>query len=375
MKVLLISQIAMVDYKYTYSLANALKECGNDVELVIDDKKDNSYCKCKCHNQFLTSRKDIGKIKKLINYCTSYKFIVRKAAKEGFDVVHVQWFQFSPVDYWYLRKLKKRDIKLVVSVHDILPFNEKRYDMLFHKKIYGLCDQIIVQAETNITRFCELFPKDKQKVSFIAHGHFLDFANVYGKRESRSRLEIPQEKFVLLFFGQIKKVKGVGVLLEAFGKLIQEHNDIYLVIAGNVWKDDFEPYQKVIDKYHLKKKNLKCDIRFIPDDEVGYYYSACDVAMLPYLDVYQSGVIQLAYAHEKAAIATAIAPFMEIVKDNETGFLCEPGNVGDLVASIKKAFECRARLEKMGKDGKDLIKEKYSWKDIAEKITALYWNS
>ena len=68
MKVLLLSQIAVVDYKYTYSLANALKACGNEIELVIDDKKDNEYCLCKCINKFLTSRKNIGKVKKLLNY-------------------------------------------------------------------------------------------------------------------------------------------------------------------------------------------------------------------------------------------------------------------------------------------------------------------
>ena len=98
MKVLLLSQIAVVDYKYTYSLANALKACGNEVELVIDDKKDNDYCQCKCINKFLTSRKDIGKGKKLFNYIETYQFIVKKAISEHFDVVHVQWFQFSPVD-------------------------------------------------------------------------------------------------------------------------------------------------------------------------------------------------------------------------------------------------------------------------------------
>ena len=89
MKVLLLSQIAVVDYKYTYSLANSLKACGNDVELVIDDKKDNEYCQCKCINRFLTSRKDIGKGKKLLNYIETYRFIVKKAILENFDVVHV----------------------------------------------------------------------------------------------------------------------------------------------------------------------------------------------------------------------------------------------------------------------------------------------
>ena len=362
MKVLLISQIAVVDYKYTFSLGNALLECGNEVELVIDDKKDNDYCKCKCHNQFLTSRKDIGKIQKLWNYCNSYRFIVKKSIEEKFDVVHVQWFQFSPVDYYYLKKLKKHNIKLVVSVHDILPFNEKKYDMPYHKKIYGLCDNIIVQAKTNIDRFDKLFPEYKEKVAFIPHGHFLDFADIYDKQVARSHLNLPSDKTIMLFFGQIKKVKGVGILLEAFGKLKEMRNDLFLVIAGSVWKDDFAPYQEIIEKYNLTEKQLKTDIRFIPDEEIGYYYSACDFAVMPYLDVYQSGVIHLVYAYSKPAVATAIAPFMEIVAD-------DPDSLAD---AIQKAANHPERLCSLGNAGRRLIEQKYSWKSIAEKVTILY---
>lgn len=372
MKVLLLSQIAVVDYKYTYSLANALKACGNEVELVIDDKKDNEYCKCKCINKFLTSRKDIGKGKKLLNYIETYRFIVNKAVSEQFDVVHVQWFQFSPVDYYFLKKLKKHGIKVVVSVHDILPFNEKKYDKPFHKKIYGLCNHIIVQAETNIKRFDELFPEDSNKVTFIPHGHFLDFADKHDVEESRKYLNIPQDKTVLLFFGQIKKVKGVGVLLEAFGKLAQKRDDLYLVVAGSVWKDDFAPYQEIINQYNLTDDQLKTDVRFIPDNEVGYYYSACDIAMMPYLDVYQSGVIQLVYAYGKPAVATAIAPFMEIVEDGITGYLCQPNDANSLAEAIERAVAEKRRFASLGEAGRQKIAMKYSWDDIAAKVTELY---
>lgn len=372
MKILLLSQIAVVDYKYTFSLANALKACGNEVELIIDDKKDNGYCKCKCYNKFLTSNKNISKIKKLINYVSSYQFLVNKAVKEHFDVVHVQWFQVSPVDYFFMKKLKKYGIKLVVSVHDILPFNEKKYDFFFHKKIYGLCNQIIVQAETNIKRFGELFPEESKKVSYIPHGHFLDFTDMHDKKEARQHLGIPQNKTVLLFFGQIKKVKGVGVLLEAFGKLAQKYDDLFLVIAGSVWKDDFAPYQEIIIRSSLSEKQIKTDIRFIPDDEIGYYYSACDLAMLPYLDVYQSGVIQLVYAYGKPAVATAIPPFMEIIEDGITGYLCQPDDVDSLADTIERAIASPEKNKILGEAGRKKIMDKYSWNDIADRISNLY---
>ena len=113
MKVLLLDQIAKVNYKYSYSLAQALSDSGK-----------------------------IGRIIKA----------------DGITVLHTQWVIFSPVDYYFLNKFKKKNcVKLITTVHDILPFNEKFYDKCFHKKIYELSDSIIVQAQQNLERINSIF--------------------------------------------------------------------------------------------------------------------------------------------------------------------------------------------------------------------------
>lgn len=373
MKVLLIDQIAQINYKYSFSLANALKRQGNTVELVVDDKQDNDYCSCPVNNVFITSRKDVSKIGKLVNYTAAYSYIIRKTSKECFDIVHVQWFQFSPIDYLFLKKLKKKGIWIVVTVHDILPFNKKIYDKLFHGKIYDLCDRLIVQSKPNINRIRRLFSKQvRNKVVFIPHGNFLDFAEIHNKADSRKRLGISKNKKVFLFFGQIKKVKGVGVLLEAFGKIVKERSDIFLVIAGRVWKDSFEKYQSIIDKNGLSEEQLMMNIGFIPDDEVGYYYSAADIAVLPYLDVYQSGVVHLAYSYHLPVIATDIPGLNDVVKDGETGYLCEAGDVDGLARTMERAADDSDNWCAMGDAGAENDRIQYSWDKIAKGIDTLY---
>ena len=161
-------------------------------------------------------------------------------------------------------------------------------------------------------------------------------------------------------------------MLEAFGELCKTRKDVFLIVAGSVWKDDFAPYQEIIDQYNLDATNLKTDIRFIPDDEVGYYYSACDLAVLPYLDVYQSGVIQLAYAYKKPTIATAIAPFMEIVEDGVSGYLCEANSPNSLAATIERAVGKPELFETMGQAGAKKIAQKYSWNRIGKMVSDLY---
>lgn len=372
MKILLVDQIAKVNYKYSYSLAEAIAKEGNEVVLAIDQKKEPEHCTCHIINLFNTDEKNVGKANKLTNYIDSYKAIYRELKNGKYDVLHTQWLIFSPLDYFYLNKIKKNlGIKLVVTIHDILPFNQKFYDFRYHKRIYALADRVIVQAENNLKRFDELFPDLAGKEVMIPHGHFLEYAEIINKDLAREKLNIPNDKFVFLFFGQIKKVKGVGVLLEAFSKVYKERPEALLVIAGSVWKDDFSQYQEIIDKHNMKDSVI-ADIRYIPDNEVKYYYATSDCCVLPYLDVYQSGVIQLCYAHKKPVVATKIGAFKEVVVDKETGFLCDPDNPDDLANKMLLAIDKRNDLNQMAEKGYVYISDKFSWAKIAKDTIALY---
>lgn len=370
MKVLLVDQIAKVNYKYTFPLANGLKKAGVDVLLAIDQKEEKENCLCERINLFTTDEKKIGKLAKMCNYIASYKKIEQLIHNRSIDVLHTEWYTFSPIDYLFLRKIKKKyGVKYVATVHDILPFNEKFYDKCFHKKLYGLADSIILQAPGNMKRFAELFPESNDKTHMIPHGHMLDYIEQVDQKESREKLGIPSGKLVFLFFGQIKKVKGVDILLKALLKLKERYPDMYVVIAGSVWKADFSEYQEIIDNNELNDC-LKTDIRYIPDEEVKYFYSASDVCVLPYTDVYQSGVIQLAYGYKKAVISSDLPAFTQFVKEGETGYISEAGNVDSLVAAVERAIKDRKRLVDVGQSGYDLVKQTLNWDNLAKKIVS-----
>ena len=372
MKVLILDQIASVNFKYSFSLANALLDAGCQVEMVTDGVEDTGYCRCPCHRRFLTSRKDIGKLRKALNYLSVWRWILRKARRERFDIVHLEWFSLSPADAFFIRRLVKRGICPVAGVHDILPFDQKRFDLYFYRRIYARCSRIFVQAQANVARFQALFPELHDKVSLIPHGHFLDFAAPLPADTARTRLGIPKDRTVFLFFGQIKKVKGLDVLLTAFGQLCRRRDNLFLVVAGSVWKDDFSVYQELIDRFGLDSSVLRTDIRFIPEDELSVYYSACNVCVLPYRDVYQSGVLQLVYAYGKPAVATAIPSFEEFVSEGESGFLCAPGDAESLSRAMERAADRKDSWAAMGARGREKVRKALSWDRIGARVTGLY---
>ena len=368
MKVLLIDQIAKINYKYTYPLANGLVNYGAEVSLVIDQKQEDENCSCRKIRLFNTDEKNIGKLKKLVNYFESYRQIVKIIKKEKFDILHTEWYTFSPIDYLFISMIKKHfGIRYVSTVHDILPFNQKFYDMYFHKKLYTLADSIILQAPSNIERFAKLFPELKDKTTMVPHGNMLDYIEKCSCEEAREKLDLPKEKIIILFFGQIKKVKGVNILLRAFAKIKEKHPEVFLVIAGSVWKADFTECEDIIQANDFAD-SLRTDIRYIPDEEVKFYYSAADITVLPYTEVYQRGVIQLAYGYGKPVVASALPAFTQFVIEGETGFIAEPGDVNSLADALLRAVAKKDCLKEMGMKGNTLVRNKLDWNNLAKRI-------
>lgn len=372
MKILFVDQISKVNNKYSFSIIKRLKD-KNEVIFVSDEKTytgDNviSYDYFKG-----TTNKNRNKLNKAKTYFNAWRKINKLCKSQKIDVLHVQWFILSPVDYFYINKIKKLGVKVVVTVHDILPFDEKFYDYKYHEKIYNLADHIIVQAKPNIDRINNLFKGISTKVVYIPHGNFIEDVNIIPKEEARKLLNLNNDKKIILFFGQIKKVKGLDVLIKAFNELIKEDNDnIMLLIAGKVWGDDFANYEKLIEE--IDKTKIRCDIKYIPDEEIGWYYCASDINVLPYREVYQSGVVHLAYGYEKVVIATKVGSFPEVILDGETGVLVESDNYIELKNVIKELISDNEKIINMGRKGKKYIEENFSWDNIVEEIKHLYKN-
>jgi glycosyltransferase involved in cell wall biosynthesis len=143
------------------------------------------------------------------------------------------------------------------------------------------------------------------------------------------------------------------------------------LIAGKVWKDDFSSYQNIIDRLGIQE-SVRTDIRFVGDDEIKYYFNAADVVALPYRQIYQSGVVQLAYAYEKAIVATKVGEFLSVIKPDETGILINPGNADELADALIWYLDNPKQAAAYGKAGKADIMVRLSWDTIGKSVVAVY---
>ena len=98
----------------------------------------------------------------------------------------------------------------------------------------------------------KIVPKNLN-IHIVPHGNYLPFIEIEkDKLKSKKKLNLPENKKIILFFGLIKEVKGLEVLLKSLKKVIEQHKDIRLLIAGKIWKNDFSKYQKIIDEKKVK---------------------------------------------------------------------------------------------------------------------------
>ena len=102
------------------------------------------------------------------------------------------------------------------------------------------------------------------------------------------------------------------------------------------------------------------DNHFIPDDKVAQYFGEASVVVLPYVDASQSGVVPMAYAFERAVVATRIGGLPSVVDDGVTGFLVAPRDVDELANALIKLLEDDGLRRRMGKAGREKLAREWA---------------
>jgi glycosyltransferase involved in cell wall biosynthesis len=158
----------------------------------------------------------------------------------------------------------------------------------------------------------------------------------------KRKFSIAEDEKVLLFFGYIRKYKGLDILLEALKILKSESQKIKLIVAGEFY-DDKEFYSDLIKKYDLEKY-LIMQNEYIPNEKVKEYFLVSDAVVLPYRSATQSGILNLAYGFRKPVIVTKVGGLAEFVLDQFTGLVVDEPKADSIANAIKKFFEIENKI-------------------------------
>ncbi len=376
-----------IDKHYAVGLAAALAERGVGVDFIGSDEVDGPEVRGIRGVRFLNLRGDqrehVALRRKVIRVLIYYARLVTHAAVVRPRVLHILWNnKFELFDrtvlMLYYRLLGNR---VTLTAHNVNAAKRDARDTWLNRVSlriqYRLCDQIFVHTERMRAELIAGFGVPPGKITVIPYGiNEVIPTRQVTRREARILLGLREDDRVLLFFGQIAPYKGLQYLVSALTALARTAAPVSLVIAGKIKKGHAEYWRRIqrsIAESDIGDR-VYPRIEFIPDADVEPYFVAADAVVIPYIDIFQSGIPFLAFSFGVPVIATDVGSLREDIIDGKTGFICRPGDSGDLAETIRRYFasDLYKRLDMHRSTIQEFARERHSWTSVSKLTAAVY---
>lgn len=401
---------------YNTSLAKAFDKLGHDVTIVSWTQQypaiiPRDFIDRSSKTDQLSGTKI--KIKYLTNYNNpfSWKQTVDYIKSLNPDKIIFQWaiaIQGLPLGY-LARKLKKQThAEIIFDLHLVVQKESSSIDKRFTKYGLAVSDSYIVHAYKTAEELKTTFPKLKfyvnesgqrsrsgeRTVIKLYHPIYDMFTPQADFDIEKQKKELHLRKYVFLFFGFIRKYKGLHHVIEAFSRIAKQRDDVSLLIVGeSFWQtldkqkwqtkiktflfktaksmvlknsdneQNYEPL-KLIDALGLKDRVTVIN-SFVPNEEVHKYFQVSDVILLYYLTATPSGVESISYNFNLPVLATKVGHFPETIKHGYNGYLAEANNIESMANEMLHSIESPIDRKNVAETSRNM-----SWENYAKAILA-----
>jgi glycosyltransferase involved in cell wall biosynthesis len=273
------------------------------------------------------------------------------------EIVHFQWLAVQPVDRHLLPRRPT-----VLTAHDILPREPRPFQVRAQQRLYAAVDAVIVHSQFGRDRLVGEVGVEAAKVRVVHHGA-LDYLARLRPGELPAELR-GTDRPVVMFFGLLRRYKGVDVLLDAWRELSAEAE---LWIVGR-------PRMAIERLVAAAPATVRWATRFVPDDELAACFRRADIVVLPYLDTDRfdfSGVLATALAFAKPVVVSDVGGFREVA-DLGAARLVAPGDAGALAAALRALLASSQERERLSAAARAAADGPYSWEAAAERTLAVY---
>ncbi len=305
------------------------------------------------------------------------------------------------------RKLKKKTkAEIFFDLHFVIQKEGSALDNWFTKIGIKHADSYIVHAFKTADELKVLFPKKKfevierekkitgngQKVLKLYHPVYDMFKPDPEFDKEKVKQELKLKKHVFLFFGFIRKYKGLHNVIKAFNLVAKQRDDVSLLIVGeSFWntldsnklstkiknatfglaksiflkkQDDERNYNPLALVEELGLQNdVYIDNEFVPNEAVGKYFQVSDSIMLFYSYATPSGVESIGYNFNMPMLATNVGHFPETVVDGFNGYIAETEDIVSMGKAMIKSIEKPINRENVAETSKEM-----SWEHYANEI-------
>jgi glycosyltransferase involved in cell wall biosynthesis len=375
------------DKPYIHGLSQALSSIGMTLDVIGSDELDEPVLREMPGVNFLNLRGDqrpnadvATKTSRILAY---YWKLIRYSATSKPKLFHILWNnKFQTFDRTILMLFYKLLGKSVIlTAHNVNAAKRDSKDTFLNRLTlriqYHLCDHIFVHTPKMKDELQADFHMPMDRVTVIPFGVNNSIPDTgLSSKEARERLGLAETDKAILFFGRIKPYKGAHYLVDAFERLAPQHGDYRLIIAGRLEEGCEEYWESIKAKIegYVKTGRIILRAEYIPDSETELYFKGSDVVVLPYKDIFQSGVIFLAYRFGLPVLAADVGSLKDDIVEGETGFVFKPEDPVDLTAALERYFgsDLFANLKDRRKLIKEFVETCHSWGVVSQLTASIY---
>ncbi|MDB4483528.1 glycosyltransferase [bacterium] len=313
---------------------------------------------------------------------------LQKAISSNCDILHLDW----PHDWYNGKNLALRTLKTAMYRWGLKTLKEKpviwtAHNLVSHdccnlqreqkmiQLLINQCQGIMVMSDSARDELYQHYRVPSYtEVRKIYHGHYIDcYKNELSREEARKKLSIEQSAFVYLSIGSIQPYKGHRELIDVFSE-ISKPEDV-LMIAGGGNKHFLKQVQDQI-KSSSGQGKIKLIPRFIPDDELQFFFNAADVSVFPFKKVLNSGSIMLAMGFGSPIVAPRLGSIPEVViPSHYYGYSPLNESLEGLKTALKNAkreTHGNRKFEKTKRELIDCVRRRYDWSKIGIELSNWY---
>jgi glycosyltransferase involved in cell wall biosynthesis len=300
-----------------------------------------------------------------INPWTWYTAAKAISQKKPDLLIFKYWMPFFAPCFGTIARLVKRwtGAKVLFICDNVIPHERRIGDTALTRYAFAAVDSFVVQSAAVEKELQAFHPQARYEL--VPHPVYEIFGSLMPKEQARRELGIRDER-VILFFGYVRRYKGLHILLDAMPAILESVN-VKLLVVGEFYDDEQKYRQQIAEKNLGERVFVHSD--YVPNEEVSRYFSAADVVVLPYVSATQSGIVQIAYQFDKPVIATDVGGLAEVVLNERTGFIVKPEAPEEVANAV-------IRFYKEGREPEfvhnvSVEKKKYSWENLVQAIERL----
>lgn len=306
-----------------------------------------------------------------VQFCRSWVRTIRHLARIRPDVAQFADF-VKPIDALFTGFVRWRCLATVLTdlAHDPIPLAEHRLSGPLYKRspvlraglnlAYRAMDVVLVLGPYAKSQLCTQY-RGLRRIEIIPHGSYHSYPN----GDVTPAQDAPP---TILFFGTWSRYKGVDLLLDAFARLRRTVPEARLVMAGAISND--------VDGDAVARRaadigNVELIPRYVEVDEVGPLFGRSRLAVVPYVEGTQSGVVHLSFTFGRAVVATDVGDLAEVVTD-QTGVLVPAGDVEALAAAMARLIDRPQLAGRLGAQARSWVENDAGWDAVAGRLVDIY---